>query len=135
MNCEKKTCGTVFVSECGTWTSQTQTCERHFQISVTLAFSLPGVYTSSTGVYEEGCPEFHSLIRDVTIRGPHLLSNSSSLLISTSFQISIFLPASKQHHVSKSWRVNNPQNASSLTVDFSTISSAAFILEFLMKIQ
>lgn len=55
------------------------------KISVTLAFSLSGVSPSSTGIYEVGGPEFISLIRVVTIRGSLMLSNSSSLLVSTSF--------------------------------------------------
>jgi hypothetical protein len=55
------------------------------KISVTLTFSLSGVSPSSTGIYEVDCPEFISLLRDVTIRGPLMLSNSSSFLVSTSF--------------------------------------------------
>jgi hypothetical protein len=49
-----------------------------WQIFLTLAFLLSGVSNSSTAIYEVGCTEFLSLIRNVTIRGPTLLSISSS---------------------------------------------------------
>ena len=77
------------------------------KISVTLAFSLSGVSPSSTGIYEVGCPDFISLIRDVTVRGPLMLSNSSSLLASASFLNCL-------ETTSRLWigGVNNPQNTS-----------------------
>ena len=54
------------------------------KIFVKVAFSLSGVSPSSTGIYEVGCLEFILLILDITIRGPLMLSNSSSLLVLTS---------------------------------------------------
>jgi hypothetical protein len=98
----KNICDIVLVSECSTWTSRTRACERYLQnicnACIFVVWCVDQQYRLRRGRLA-GVYFVNSWCRN---SWPLLLSNSSSLLVSTSFQITSLFSASKQHRVCES---------------------------------